>query len=147
MNKPFETYHFSYGNQVSKLSDQNLIDCIKNAEGELESLRTIKAKSATIKGLKASLKTAIANLVQALDKTNNFTEGTTMSEAFKTVNYVYGTDITTMSTTSLIAAIKKAEAERGALEAVQADSKKVATLKDEITAAIAKMVEALDARA
>jgi hypothetical protein len=78
--------------------------------------------------------------IQPLQKENTM-------KAIETITYVYGNNVTEMTDQQLIAAIKKAEGERDALNAVKTVSKKVKALQAEWDAAISDMVEILDARA
>lgn len=65
---------------------------------------------------------------------------------FETINFVYGADVGCMNEEQLIAGIKRAEGEIAQLGTVKAASKKLAAKKEELEAAIAKMVEVLDAK-
>jgi len=68
-------------------------------------------------------------------------------KAFETIDYVYGNNVKEMTDQQLIAALKKAEGERDALGTVKTPSKKIKALQADWDKAIAKIVEALDARA
>lgn len=65
---------------------------------------------------------------------------------FETIHFVYGADVGCMNEEQLIAGIKRAEGEIAQLGTVKAASKKLAAKKEELEAAIAKMVEVLDAK-
>lgn len=65
---------------------------------------------------------------------------------FETIHFVYGADVGCMNEEQLIAGIKRAEGEIAQLGTVKAASKKLAAKKEELEAAIAKMVEILDAK-
>ena len=69
----------------------------------------------------------------------------TSMKAFETISYVYGNNITTLTQEQLIGYIKKAEGEKTALDGVKTPSKKIKAMQADLDAAIAKMVEALDA--
>lgn len=75
------------------------------------------------------------------DSTMNFN-----APAFKTVHYIYGVDVSTMSESDLILALKKVEEAMDDLGKIRTSSKKIATLKAELDVMLGKIVEALDAK-
>lgn len=65
---------------------------------------------------------------------------------FKTVNYVFGQDIKEMSEDQLLDAIRTVEKEIESYTSIKTRSKKVEKRKEELTAALEQIVEALDAK-
>ena len=65
--KAFETISYVYGNNITTLTQEQLIAYIKKAEGEKTALDGVKTPSKKIKAMQADLDTAIAKMVEALD--------------------------------------------------------------------------------
>ena len=65
---------------------------------------------------------------------------------YKTINYVFGTDIKTMSEGDLIQSIRKVEGEISTLKQINTKSKRISAEIEELTQSIEKIVEELDAR-
>lgn len=75
-------------------------------------------------------------------------ESTTMvnsSKPFSSVDYVYGMDVSTASTNSLISALNRVNDEIKSLQSVDAASTKLTAMIEDLTSAKAKIVAALDA--
>lgn len=66
-NTPFETINFTYGVDISTMTEDQLIANIKRAEGEIAQLGTVKAASKKLATKKADLEVAIAKMVEVLD--------------------------------------------------------------------------------
>lgn len=67
------------------------------------------------------------------------------SKPFATVDYVYGTDISTASTQFLINSLNRVNDEIKSLQSVDATSTKLQAMIDDLTTMKAKIVAALDA--
>lgn len=86
--------------------------------------------------------------VDSKEQTMNKTvDTTTPSVAFKTVHYVYGTDVTNMSANELLYAVKSVETEIASLDSVKTKSAYVVKRKAELNEMLVKIVEHLDAKA
>lgn len=67
------------------------------------------------------------------------------SKPFSSVDYVYGMDVSTASTNSLISALNRVNDEIKSLQSVDAASTKLTAMIEDLTSAKAKIVAALDA--
>ena len=67
-NKPFQTIHYVYGMDVSTMTKATLLDCLRRAEKDRESLKKIETKSAYIAAEIGKLDEAIGEIVKELDK-------------------------------------------------------------------------------
>lgn len=65
--KAFETINYVYGTNITNLTEADLIDAIKKAEGIKATLDDVKASSVKIKKMKEELDMAIGKMVEALD--------------------------------------------------------------------------------
>ena len=63
----FETVHYVYGTDVATMSDEQLIEAIKQVEGEIAKLDVVKTASKKIDAKKAELKDMLAKIVETLD--------------------------------------------------------------------------------
>jgi hypothetical protein len=63
----FETRHYVFGQDVSTLSEGQLVDAIKRIENEIADLKTVKTKSTKIAAKVADLNTMLAKVVEVLD--------------------------------------------------------------------------------
>lgn len=63
----FETVHYVYGTDVAKMTDDQLIDSIKQVEAEIAKLDVVKTKSKKIDAKKAELNDMLAKIVETLD--------------------------------------------------------------------------------
>ena len=66
--------------------------------------------------------------------------------AFQTKHYVFGQDVSAMSTSQLIDSIKRVEKEIADLKAVATTSAKIGAMVEDLTSMLAKIVEVLDAQ-
>ena len=66
--------------------------------------------------------------------------------AFQTKHYVFGQDVSAMSTSQLIDSIKRVEKEIADLKAVATTSTKIGAMVEDLTSMLAKIVEVLDAQ-
>ena len=64
---PFETVHFVYGTDVTTMSEDQLIDAIKQVENEIAKLDVVKTKSKKIDTRKNELGEMLAKIVETLD--------------------------------------------------------------------------------
>lgn len=64
---PFETKHFVFGTDTKSMTDEQLIDSIKQVEAEIAALGVVKTSSKKIAAKKAELETMLANIVETLD--------------------------------------------------------------------------------
>lgn len=71
MNKinttPFATRHEIFGNDVSTMSEQDLIESIKQVEKEIATLKEVKTSSTKIKSKVEALEAMLAEIVKVLD--------------------------------------------------------------------------------
>lgn len=63
----FSTKHFVYGQDVSDMTEEQLIEAIKKIEGEIDNLKTVKTKSKKITDKIAALEVMLGSVVLALD--------------------------------------------------------------------------------
>lgn len=63
----FETVHYVYGTDVAKMTDDQLVDAIKQVEAEIAKLDVVKTKSKKIDAKKAELNDMLAKIVETLD--------------------------------------------------------------------------------
>lgn len=63
----FETVHYVYGTDVAKMTDDQLVDAIKQVEVEIAKLDVVKTKSKKIDAKKAELNDMLAKIVETLD--------------------------------------------------------------------------------
>lgn len=70
----------------------------------------------------------------------------TTTPAFQTKHYIFGQDVSTMSTSQLIDSIKRVEKEITDLKAVATTSTKIGAMVEDLTSMLAKIVEVLDAQ-
>lgn len=65
--KPFETINYVYGNDVSKMSEEDLLNAIRKAEKDLAEYDNIKTLSKKVEQRKAEIQEAISKMVEILD--------------------------------------------------------------------------------
>lgn len=63
----FETVHYVYGTDVAKMTDDQLVDAIKQVEAEIAEVGVVKTKSKKIDAKKAELNDMLAKIVETLD--------------------------------------------------------------------------------
>ena len=63
----FETVHYVYGTDVATMSDEQLIEAIKQVEGEIAKLDVVETESKKIAAKKTELKDMLAKIVETLD--------------------------------------------------------------------------------
>ena len=63
----FETVHYVYGTDVTKMTDDRLVEAIKQVEAEIAKLDVVKTKSKKIDAKKAELNEMLAKIVDTLD--------------------------------------------------------------------------------
>ena len=63
----FETVHYVYGTDVTKMTDDQLVEAIKQVEAEIAKLDVVKTKSKKIDAKKAELNEMLAKIVDTLD--------------------------------------------------------------------------------
>ena len=68
MNKPFVTTQYVFGQDVSKLTNEEFIAAIKRIEGDIEKLSSIKVESKKVAKQIADLQADLALIVEAYDK-------------------------------------------------------------------------------
>lgn len=64
---PFETVHYVYGTDVATMTDDQLVEAIKQVEAEIAKLDVVKTQSKKIDAKKAELKDMLAKIVETLD--------------------------------------------------------------------------------
>lgn len=64
---PFETVHYVYGTDVATMTDDQLVEAIKQVEAEIAKLGVVKTQSKKIDAKKAELKDMLAKIVETLD--------------------------------------------------------------------------------
>lgn len=64
----FETKHFVFGTNIADMTEAQLIDAIKQVEGEIADLKAVKTKSSRIAAKVKELDDMLAKIVEALDK-------------------------------------------------------------------------------
>lgn len=69
-----------------------------------------------------------------------------ITPAFQTKHYIFGQDVSAMSTSQLIDSIKRVEKEIADLKAVATTSTKIGAMVEDLTSMLAKIVEVLDAQ-
>lgn len=80
------------------------------------------------------------------EQTESETIMNTTTPAFQTKHYIFGQDVSTMSTSQLIDSIKRVEKEITDLKAVATTSTKIGSMVEDLTSMLAKIVEVLDAQ-
>lgn len=80
------------------------------------------------------------------EQTESETIMNTTTPAFQTKHYIFGQDVSTMSTSQLIDSIKRVEKEIADLKAVATTSTKIGSMVEDLTSMLAKIVEVLDAQ-
>lgn len=83
---------------------------------------------------------------ESLSETLEDTQMNSTATAFETKHFVFGSDISTLSSNQLIDAIKKVEAEIADLKSVKTKSKHITERVKELEDMLGKIVEALDAK-
>ena len=63
----FETKHYVFGQDVSNMTEGQLVDAIKRIENEIADLKTVKTKSTKITAKIAELNAMLAKVVEVLD--------------------------------------------------------------------------------
>lgn len=63
----FETKHYVFGQDVSNMTEGQLVDAIKRIENEIADLKTVKTKSTKITAKIAELNVMLAKVVEVLD--------------------------------------------------------------------------------
>ena len=80
------------------------------------------------------------------EQTESETIMNTTTPAFQTKHYIFGQDVSAMSTSQLIDSIKRVEKEIADLKAVATTSTKIGAMVEDLTSMLAKIVEVLDAQ-
>lgn len=80
------------------------------------------------------------------EQTESETIMNTTTQAFQTKHYIFGQDVSAMSTSQLIDSIKRVEKEIADLKAVATTSTKIGAMVEDLTSMLAKIVEVLDAQ-
>lgn len=126
---------------TSKMLEDNLNIRVTRTKSGRSAVYIGPSKDVTVSNLDLG-RSDLDGLVPTTESTTTMTDS---SKPFASVDYVYGRDITTLSTNELIAALSRVNSEIKGLQSVDATSTKITSMVEDLTSMKAKIVAALDA--
>lgn len=127
---------------TSKMLEDNLDIRVTRTKSGRSAVYIGPSKDVTVSNLDLG-RSDLDGLVPTPESTTTMIDS---SKPFASADYVYGRDITTLSTNELIAALSRVNGEIKGLQSVDATSTKITSMIEDLTSMKAKIVAALDAK-